>query len=79
VSKGATPALSSLEDHFAQEKRWWLRLSEKNGKVNEMPCHHKLETYRDAYIQATGIEGDAPRGRTQSAEALGVAERRRFT
>ena len=23
-----------------------------------MPCHHKLETYLDAYIQAAGIAGD---------------------
>jgi hypothetical protein len=22
------------------EKRWWLRLRERNGKVNEMSCHH---------------------------------------
>jgi hypothetical protein len=28
----------NLEDYFAQKKRWWLRLREKNGKVNEMPC-----------------------------------------
>jgi integrase/recombinase XerD len=48
----------NLEDYFAQKKRWWLRLREKNGKLNEMPCHHKLETYLDAYIQAAGIEGD---------------------
>jgi integrase/recombinase XerD len=33
----------TLEDYFSQKKRWWLRLREKNGKVNEMPCHHKLE------------------------------------
>ncbi len=54
---GAVVALT-VEDYFAQKKRWWLRLCEKNGKVNEMPCHHKLETYLDAYIEAAGIEGD---------------------
>jgi site-specific recombinase XerD len=48
----------NLEDYFAQKKRWWLRLREKNGKLNEMPCHHKLESYLDAYIQAAGIEDD---------------------
>jgi site-specific recombinase XerD len=48
----------NLEDYFAQKKRWWLRLREKNGKLNEMPCHHKLETYLDAYIQAAAIEDD---------------------
>jgi site-specific recombinase XerD len=54
---GAVVALAT-EDYFPQKKRWWLRLHEKNGKVNEMPCHHKLETYVDEYIKAAGIEGD---------------------
>ena len=35
-----------MEDYYSQKKSWWLRLHEKNGKVNEMPCHHKLEAYR---------------------------------
>jgi site-specific recombinase XerD len=30
----------------------------KKGKLNEMPCHHKLEAWLDAYIDAAGIEGD---------------------
>jgi len=34
---GAVVALT-VEDYFAQKKRWWLRLREKNGKVNEMPA-----------------------------------------
>src|SRR5580698_10192747 len=54
---GAVVALN-VEDYFAQKKRWWLRLREKNGKVNEMPCHHKLEAYLDAYISAAGIGDD---------------------
>jgi integrase/recombinase XerD len=51
---GAVVALD-VEDYFSQKKRWWLRLHEKNGKVNEMPCHHKLEHYLDTYIHAAGI------------------------
>ncbi|MGH9611139.1 MAG: tyrosine-type recombinase/integrase [Bryobacteraceae bacterium] len=47
-----------VEDYYPQKKRWWLRLREKNGKVNEMPCHHKLEAYLDAYIAAAGIAND---------------------
>jgi hypothetical protein len=43
---------------FPQKKRWWLRLREKNGKINEMPCYHKLEVYLDAYIDAAGIGND---------------------
>ena len=47
-----------VEDYFPLKKRCWLRLHEKNGKVNEMPCHHKLEEYLDAYLKAAGVEGD---------------------
>ena len=47
-----------VEDYYPQKKRWWLRLREKNGKVNEMPCHHKLESYLDEYIKAAGIGED---------------------
>lgn len=54
---GAVVALN-VEDYFAQKTCWWVRLNEKNGKVNEMPCHHKLESYLDAYIHAAGIAED---------------------
>jgi integrase/recombinase XerD len=47
-----------VEDYYPQTKRWWLRLREKNGKVNEMPCHHKLEAYLDQYIAAADIKGE---------------------
>ena len=46
----------NVESYYCQGKRWWLRLHEKNGKVIEMPCHHKLEEYLDAYMQAAGLE-----------------------
>jgi integrase/recombinase XerD len=54
---GAVIALD-VEDYYSQKKRWWLRLHEKNGKLNEMPCLHKLEQFLDAYIQEAGIEKD---------------------
>jgi integrase/recombinase XerD len=47
-----------VEDYFPLKKRWWLRLREKGGKVNEMGCHHKLEQFLDAYIAAAGIAED---------------------
>jgi integrase/recombinase XerD len=47
-----------VEDCFPLKKRWWLRLREKGGKVNEMGCHHKLEGFLDAYIAAAGIADD---------------------
>ncbi|MCP5517225.1 MAG: tyrosine-type recombinase/integrase [Verrucomicrobiales bacterium] len=46
------------EAYYCQGKRWWLRLHEKNGKVIEMPCHHKLEEYLDAYVNAAGLAGN---------------------
>lgn len=55
--EGAVVALN-LEDYYPQKKRWWPRLREKNGKGNQVPCHHKLETHLDAHIEAAGIKGD---------------------
>jgi site-specific recombinase XerC len=43
----------NVEDYYPQGKRWWVRLHEKGGKQHEMPCHHLLESYIDAYVTAT--------------------------
>jgi hypothetical protein len=45
----------NVEDYYPQGKRWWVRLHEKGGKQHEMPCHHLLETYIDAYVTVAGI------------------------
>ena len=50
---GAVVAMR-VEDYYPQGKRWWVRLHEKGGKRHEMPAHHTLETYLDAYIDAAG-------------------------
>ena len=64
----------NVEDYYPQGKRWWVRLHEKGGKQHEMPCHHLLESYIDAYVTAAGIGDDKTgalfrtlggRGRTQ--------------
>ena len=47
-----------VEDYYQNGKRWWLRLHEKGGKFHEVPAHHLLDQYLDAYIKAAGIEGD---------------------
>jgi site-specific recombinase XerC len=44
-----------VEDYYPKGKRWWVRLHEKGGKRHEMPAHHTLEAYLDAYIEAAGI------------------------
>jgi integrase/recombinase XerD len=51
---GAAVAMRA-EDYYPKGKRWWVRLHEKGGKRHEMPAHHNLETYLDAYIKAAGI------------------------
>jgi site-specific recombinase XerD len=50
-----------VEDAYVQNRRLWLRLHEKGGKVHEMPCHHALEDYLHAYIDSCGLAGD-PKG-----------------
>ena len=58
---GAVVAMR-VEDYYPKGKRWWVRLHEKGGKRHEMPAHHSLEAYLDAYIEAAGIRdgGKAP-------------------
>jgi integrase len=51
---GAVVAMR-VEDFYPQGKRWWVRLHEKGGKRHEMPAHHTLEAYLDAYIDAAGL------------------------
>src|SRR6266849_2374148 len=44
-----------VEDYFENGNRAWLRLHEKGGKRHEVPCHHNLAAYLDAWIAAAGI------------------------
>jgi site-specific recombinase XerD len=50
-----------VEDVYVQQRRLWVRLREKGGKVNAMPCHHTLEAYLRAYVDGTGITAE-PKG-----------------
>jgi site-specific recombinase XerD len=50
-----------VEDIYTQGRRTWTRLHEKGGKRHEMPCHHNLEEYLEAYIAAADLAGD-PKG-----------------
>ena len=54
----AAPGSECGSDYHPKGKRWWVRLHEKGGKRHEMPAHHNLEAYLDAYIDAAGIRGD---------------------
>jgi len=55
---GSCDGHDAVEDYFVQGRRSWLRLHEKGGKHHEMPCHHNLEEYLDAYVKTAGIEDD---------------------
>jgi site-specific recombinase XerD len=50
-----------VEDVYVQNRRLWVRLHEKGGKRHEMPCHHSLEAYLDAYLDGGALRGD-PKG-----------------
>jgi integrase/recombinase XerD len=42
-------------DYYQNGKRCWLRLHEKGGRYHEVPAHHLVEEYVDAYLAAAGI------------------------
>jgi site-specific recombinase XerD len=67
---GAVVAMK-VEDYYPMGKRWWVRLHEKGSKRHEMPAHHTLEAYLDAYIDAAGIRdgGTAPLFRSAARRA----------
>jgi site-specific recombinase XerD len=44
-----------VEDVYIQGRRMWVRLHEKGGKEHTLPCHHELEQYLQAYIDAAGM------------------------
>lgn len=44
-----------VEDYYIQKRRGWVRLHEKGGKVNELPCHHNLECFLDEWLTASGL------------------------
>lgn len=51
----------NVHNYYPQGKRWWLRLHEKNAKVLDMPAHHKLEEFLDAYLDAANLRGQKKR------------------
>jgi integrase len=44
-----------VEDVYVQNRRLWVRLHEKGGKLHKMPCHHSLEEYLDAWHDGSGL------------------------
>ena len=60
IPLGAALAMK-VEDVYVQNRRFWIRLHEKGGKLHEMPCHHVLEEWLHAYVEGAGIADD-PKG-----------------
>jgi len=54
---GALVAMN-VEDYYPQGKHWWVRLHEKGVKLHEVPVHHKLEEYLDAYLDAAELRSE---------------------
>ncbi len=55
---GAAVAMR-VEDYFVQGRRSWVRLYEKGDKQHEVPAHHNLDDYMEAYIKVAGLQDDA--------------------
>ena len=51
----------TVADVFTQNRRLWVQLREKGGKVVALPCHHNLEIYLHEYLAGAGLEVD-PKG-----------------
>jgi integrase len=51
-------AMLRVEDYFEHGERAWLRIHEKGRKRHEVPCHHNLAVYRDAWIGVAAIAAD---------------------
>lgn len=65
-----------VRDYIQQGRRAFIRLREKGGKEKEIPCHHKLEEFLDAYIQSANLVGgkDAPLFRTAAGRTGKLTE-----
>jgi site-specific recombinase XerD len=66
-------------DYFQAGRRMVLRLREKGGLDHEMPVHHALVEYLDAYLAIAGEpagQGDRPLFRSLARDRLGFTERR---
>ena len=51
-----------VRDYYTQGKRSYLKLHEKGGRFNQVPAHHLVQEYMDAYLAAAGIDAalDSP-------------------
>jgi len=58
---GAAAERMRVEDIYVQARRTWVRLHEKGGKLHDMPAHHNLDGYLQAYLDGARLRDD-PKG-----------------
>ena len=71
---GAVLAMD-IDDYYQAGRRMLLRLQEKGGRQHEMPAHHTLVEYLDAYLERLG-ESEGPLFRSINRTRSGFTERR---
>lgn len=64
-----------VEDVYVQGRRTWVRLHEKGGKEHEMPCHHNLDDYLHAYLEAAPSGAKAYFFRTATGRSATLSSR----
>ncbi len=67
-----------LRDYFSDGEQWYLRLREKNGKVENIPVRHDLQQAIDAYVEVSGIgtdDRDSPLFRACNGRSSVLSER----
>lgn len=68
----------NVEDYFPQGKRMWLRLHEKGGKLHDVPAHHKVERFIDAYLEHAGPAAEKRTPLFQTIDRWGTLTGRRM-
>ena len=64
-----------VDDVYVQGRRTWVRLHEKGGKEHEMPCHHNLDDYLHAYLEAAKPGAKAWLFRTATGRSATLSSR----
>ncbi len=67
----------TIADYYQLGKRSWIRLHEKGGRFHEVPAHHAVQEYLDAYLEhlGTNLDPTAPLFRTIPRRSGQLTER----
>ena len=56
IARVGTVTRMRVSDVYLQGRRTWVRLHEMGGRRHDIPSHHTLEEYLEAYIDGAGID-----------------------